>query len=66
MNVIILVKPLKKLYIPGAGHHSLVETESGDYLINSSDRNQTNAILKISSIYLIQKQERLLRRCQFT
>ena len=40
---------LKQMYIPGAGHHSLVETDGGDYLINSSI-NQITATSKISSI----------------
>ena len=46
-----LGQTLKKLYIPGAGHHSLVETESGDYLINSSDKSNERYIEDI--IYLL-------------
>lgn len=30
----------RQLYIPGAGHHSLSETKTGDYVINSSDKTQ--------------------------
>ena len=28
----------QQLYIPGSGHHSLSETTTGDYIINSSDK----------------------------
>lgn len=39
-----LGQTLKQIYIPGAGHHSLVETNSGDYLINSSDKSKERYI----------------------
>lgn len=42
---------LKQMYIPGAGHHSLVETDGGDYLINSSDKSNNRYIEDI--IYLL-------------
>ncbi len=46
-----LGQTLKQMYIPGAGHHSLVETESGDYLINSSDKSNERYIE--DAIYLL-------------
>ena len=39
------------MYIPGAGHHSLVETDGGDYLINASDKSNNRYIEDI--IYLL-------------
>lgn len=42
---------LKQMYIPGAGHHSLVETDGGNYLINSSDKSNKRYIEDI--IYLL-------------
>lgn len=46
-----LGQTLKQVYIPGAGHHSLFETESGDYLINSSDKSKERYIEDL--IYLL-------------
>ena len=46
-----LGQTLKQMYIPGAGHHSLVETKSGDYLINSSDKSDERYIEDV--IYLL-------------
>lgn len=46
-----LGQTLKQIYIPGAGHHSLVETDGGDYLINSSDKSNERYIEDI--IYLL-------------
>ena len=44
------------MYISGAGHHSLVETKSGDYLINSSDKSDERYIEDV--IYLLDDENR--------
>ena len=49
-----LGKVQNQIYIPGSGHHSLSETQLGDYVINSSDK--TNERYTEDVIYMIDPQ----------